>query len=367
MENIINWWNNLDPLTSEEKDLLSKCLCHVKNDRLEKTKMVKDFESMGLLNDVPLTSSEEDFIKLTDEFFSRMPNCNCTHLNKDLSFNSSCTAFINMLFDRLVDNDTLIITSDNEHPSLKKKIEEYPNKMILNHYTDIRQYNIDKIIRESVKYKEVFVYIIGTRNDTGEITPQDFFIELKKAFIKNNIKHTIVLDDVQGMFVVPRDYSMFDYVLGTGHAMVNNYDLGIMISNSYFGGYKAYNWGKDYLERLDILLKRQNKMNIFKQLLEQYYSKELDKNSNRAYAQRLSTPFIFYMKLENKIVSEEVTKLLSKINLLLPANTHSPTMFFRLRSHWFLLDNTLLPKCIKVIRYILDNDTIDIEAIRSMI
>lgn len=363
---IINWWNNLNPLSNEEKGILKKGLNHILSDRTEYIKQYGGKEEDYFLSDIPTFTEEEKFDILTNEFFNRMPFCNCNHTNKDLSFNISATSFINMLFNRYVDEDTLVISSDNEHPSVKNKLSECKNVLILSHYDIIRRYNLDYIINASKQYKKVFVYIIGTRNDTGEITPQNFFIDLKKEFIKNSIEHTLVLDDVQGMFVVPRDYTIFDYVIGTGHAMITNFDLGILISNHYIGGYKAYNWGKWYLERLDILLKRKDKMNMFSQVLEQYFSRDILKES-RCLAQPLSSPAIFYMKLEDKELDKDISVLLGNINLLVPDSSVSINTFIRLRSHWFLIDNTLLPKCIKAVKYIFEHNKLDKKELEDII
>lgn len=66
------------------------------------------------------------------------------------------------------------------------------------------------------------------------------------------------------MFFVPRDYSAFDYVIGTLHATYQGFDTGILIEKSYTLGKKAYNLGFEYLKRSDIILKRSEKTNLFK-------------------------------------------------------------------------------------------------------
>ena len=342
--NIIEWWNNLNPLTKQEQEILNTCLCH--NEKEKTPKEVLFAQKYGISN-VSKESSKEDFEILSMEYFNRMPFCNCNVASKDLSFEISATTFINKLFETYVDDETLVISSDSELNNSK-------NVLLLNHYTDIRGYNIEKVINESKKYKKTFVYIIGTRNDTGEITPQLFFEEMKKTFIENNIDHTIVLDDVQGMFLVPRDYSMFDYVIGTAHAICTGFDMGIMISNEYLTGKKAYNWGSKYLESLDIILKRQSKMNIFRDVLIQYYSRELV--DGKSLSQELVVPYIFHMKTKQFNLSENLLNSLHHINLLISNPTVSITNFIQLRSHWFIKDNTLLPKCINIIDNILKGE-----------
>ena len=349
--NIINWWNNLEPLTKQEERIIKTCLEHNLDDLTQSE--YEHIKEYGVSN-IPEITSNDKFNELTNEYFSLMPYCNCSSENKDLSFEVSATTFINKLFEIYVDDDTLVISSDSEHPNVKKQINKCKNTLILSHYTDIRGYNIEKIINESKKYKKVFVYIIGTRNDTGEITPQLFFEELKKTFINNNINHIIVLDDVQGMFLVPRDYRLFDYVIGTAHALSIGYDMGIMISNSYLTGIKAYNWGKEYLKSLSVILKRKNKMNIFRDVLIQYYSKYL--TDNNSLSQELVVPYIFYMKIPLLNISQEIIDNSHFINLLISAPKISPINFIQMRSHWFIKDTSLLPKCVNIIDNMLSSN-----------
>jgi hypothetical protein len=39
-----------------------------------------------------------------------------------------------------------------------------------------------------------------------------------------------MIDDVHGMFLIPRDYSIFDYILYTAHSLIPNYEMGFLIS-----------------------------------------------------------------------------------------------------------------------------------------
>jgi hypothetical protein len=150
--NIIEWWNNLNPLTEEEQSLINRRLCHTVEEMNDEEKAVAHIYCM---DKTPIESSKQDFEVLTNEFFNRMPFCNCNHLNKDLSFEISATTFINKLFETYVDDDTLVISSDSEHPNVRKNIDKCKNVIILNHYTDIRGYQIDKIIGESKRFKKV--------------------------------------------------------------------------------------------------------------------------------------------------------------------------------------------------------------------
>jgi len=36
------------------------------------------------------------------------------------------------------------------------------------------------------------------------------------------------------MFILPRDYEKYDYVIGTAHALIPGFNLGIVLSREYF-------------------------------------------------------------------------------------------------------------------------------------
>lgn len=353
MTNIFKWWNNLNPLTTSEKEILNFKLCH-------------DFNIINKVDYIlPKETSIENWNLLVSEYFNRMPDCNCSIYTHHLSFEVSATTFIDALFNKYVDNDTLVISTDSEHPNVKFRLNTCKNLITLSLHTDILSYNLNKLQNKIIKYKKVFVYIIGTRNNTGEITPQLFLKKLKEILIKNNIEYKFILDDVQGMFLVPRDYSLFDYVIGTAHAIVDGFDMGILISKTKEFGKEAYNWGSRYLESLDIILKRKDKMFLFKQICIQYFNKY---NSIIPYfITDDNVPYIYYFKTNNIYISKELAKTLSKYNLLVSDISFSCDSFIQMRCHKFIKDETLLDKAILVIDYLLKNNTINEEYVYSIL
>ena len=153
--NLIDWWINLNPLNyKEELALLS-----TRND-----------EYTG--NETDLPSNEE--------FFNRLPMCN---LSKPYSVrvDKCATTLIQGLFDTYIDDDTLVIYTENEHYKIKEILNTFKNRLVLS-YDDILKLNMSKIASSLSKFKKVFVYIIGTQLSSGEITPQYFFIKLKFDF-----------------------------------------------------------------------------------------------------------------------------------------------------------------------------------------
>lgn len=55
-------------------------------------------------------------------------------------------------------------------------------------------------------------------------------------------------------------------------------------------------------------------------------------------------------------ISSELYVALSNINLIIPSNDLLMNNFIQMRSHWFIKDKTSLPKCIKIIELLLNNN-----------
>lgn len=151
----------------------------------------------------------------------------------NLSFDSCATNIINNLFDSYVDKNTLVLTTDSEHDSVLKNLSKCQNKDFI-----IKNLTLDtEVLRKCSKFKKVFIYTIGTYCATGFILPDSMLQRIKSFLVKNKIQHIFVLDAVQEMFLFPRDYSIYDYVIGTAHALIPNYNMGILLSRKKNGKY----------------------------------------------------------------------------------------------------------------------------------
>ena len=313
MNNIVEWWLNAGRLNDMEMFILS-------NTRSEDAVLYSD----------------KEYKKMESEYFSRMPFSNISSKTHNIMFDTCATNHIKNLFKKYVNEDTLVITSMNEHNNVKELVNNCNNKLILNHYKDIITLNVDTIVTECKKYKKAFIYIIGTQISSGEITPQLFYETLKKQLVINNIEHIMVLDDVQGMFMVPRDYSIFDYVVGTAHALIEGYDMGILISRNNDFGIKAINWGYDYLELLDIMLKRKDLLNSFTQVMTQYFHYDLIKYGFSLFQN--TAPHIFAIKTNGMEFTEEMHSLLDNYCIRLEGigNDYVPNIFIRMRAQQYI-------------------------------
>lgn len=209
---------------------------------------------------------------LSQEYFKRLPYSMLNSDEYDIEFNKDCTTFINLLFDTYVDDDTTVITTTNEHPSVEKNFPKCKNIIYLDE-NDIRYLNFYKLL--NLKTSKVFVYIIGTHVRNGFYTPQDFYIKLRNELNLRNIKNVMVIDAVQELFLRPRDYTIFDYILGTAHAIVLPFDMGIMIhkkNDDIIKHTNEYNnCGKEYLKRLDIVLSKKYELNNFNHIMTDYF------------------------------------------------------------------------------------------------
>lgn len=280
MSELLDWYIDYDKFSEEEENLL-----------------------LSLREEEPNFTTDDEFKMLEDEFFNRMPFCNISSENRYLRFDVSGTAIIDKVFEKEVDDDTLVISTRFEHNAVWDALSRCKN---VYKFESLKNYDLNEIAKLLNKYKKVFVYIIGTQLMTGEITPQNFFIKLKSLLINHNKPHKMLIDDVHGMFITPRDYTLFDYVLYTAHSLVCDYNMGCLISKENDIGIPAYNWGKDYLKRLDLVLSRKEKLYMFKNILYQYFSEILE--SDRYNLIPATTQHIFSIETTGVYFTKKMCK-----------------------------------------------------------
>ena len=308
---LLQWWLNKDPLTSNEKKLIHS-------------------------NRPNYLIQNNKYMYLLDEYFDLMPFSHISSKTHTIKFLETATAFINQLFNKYVDDDTLVIWSNTEHDSVKKCMENVKHSIMLFDNKEIKNLSIDNILIEAKKYKKVFIYITGTQISTGKITSQTFFRKLKNALIDNNINHTMVIDDVHGMFIIPRDYSIFDYVLYTAHALITGFDMGFIIckkDDNIIQGYLPNNWMKKYLTCLKVVLKRQEKLRMFGNILAEYFAKYLKYPQFSLISN--SSPQIFSINLKNCTFTKDLYDTLAKYHIRLEGLDNNNT-YIRFRAAQFL-------------------------------
>ena len=305
------------------------------------SKVVEDLKAINTVRKCTTPANfatDFDYAKMEDEYFGLMPACNLTSDTHMITFENSGTDFIKQIFEQEVDDDTLVVSTKYEHNSVVDELKECKHVLLLDYNNDIlnRGLHFDALIDKMTGYKKVFVYVIGTQISTGQITPQGFFVDLKEELEKRNIKHKILLDDVHGMFMVPRDYSLFDYVLYTAHAIIPEFNMGMLISKNGEYGYKAYNWGVEYLPKLKKLLANKTELMQFKTIMTEYFYHFLCRPELSLYPH--SVNHIFAFRTENLYFTDAHYEELKEYGITLSEH-HTPISFVRIRFQEFLLQD----------------------------
>lgn len=323
---LIDWWINLEPLSVEEKKLLTSS----RNDEF----IDKIFT-----------------VSLTSEFIKRLPNCNLSN-EYQVRVDNCATNLIQSLFNTYIDDDTLVIYTENEHYKIKGILDAFKNKLVLS-YNDILKLNMSKIASQLSKFKKVFVYIIGTQLSSGEITSQYFFIKLKELLNTYKCQYKLILDDVHGMFFVPRDYSIFDYIIGTTHALIPSYHMGILIGKENMDkfGRIQYQWEDEYLRALDVLLKRKEKIYQFKYIMEQSLAKIISEGKCHLLTQ--TAPHLFTLKTDQLQYNQEFKDELDKYGIRLEG-VNEELKYILCRVSQFIINPNILKEGIETLNIVLN-------------
>lgn len=334
MENknlIIEEWLTIDSFTKNELEIITR-------DRPEPDLNKFDEFSNNLM---------------TKNFFNLLPYSHLNYKTHKISFFEHATDAINKLFESYIDNETLVIVSNNEHENVIKNYKQCKNVYILDFDREIIPCKLDKLYIECSKYKKIFVYIIGTQVSNGIITPQLFFEELKNWLVLNNKDHKLIIDDVHGLFIVPRDYRIFDYIIYTCHALLTQFDMGILIAKQSLNvvGYHYFNWGMSYLEALKIVFKHPLKFYNFKYIMNQYFEKEIA--SNKLILNKNTVPHIFAPEIKglnlNKSEFDEIFYELKKYDMRIEGefdenNKCNSRLYLRIREgQYFTHPERLIP------------------------
>ena len=283
---IIEEWFNVDAFSSNEVSIL----------KMHRPELIEKYD----------IDSEK---LMTNRFFKLLPYGHINYNTYEISFFEHATDIINCLFSQKVDNDTLVIVSNNEHENVIKNYVQCKNIYILDFDTEIIPCKLDNLYAECSKYKKIFVYVIGTQVSNGIITPQLFFKKLKDWLILNQKEHTITIDDVHGLFIIPRDYTIFDYIVYTCHALITQFDMGILIAKrpSELVGYHYLNWGNAYLNAIEIVFRHLIKFYNFKNIMCQYFEEEIAEKKltlNTNVAPHIFAPEIHKLNLSKKDFDE---------------------------------------------------------------
>lgn len=328
MEDIIEWWINYQKLSDIDSLLLNQV----------RPKLIE--------------IDHDEYARYERKLFELMPMSNIDRSTRKLTVSECATDFINQLFDKYVDDNTLVITSSCEHDNVKSRVRNCKNFIELDYYDEIQKCKIQEVISSAKKFSKVFIYIIGTQISTGEITPQIFFTSLINKLQLYKIPYTLVLDDVHGMFLVPRDYSIFDYVICTAHALIREFDMGLLISKQGEFGQRIINWNKSYLEALRVLLARESKLRLFSYIMEEYFADKLNSEDYSVFTH--TSPHIFSLKVRNHRFTRDMYEELFKYEIRLEGDLDSNEIVIRFRGAQFIKRPEFLREGLKLLEAMLE-------------
>lgn len=290
-------WVDWNPLTTDEMSLL------------------RSHYDFNIQNN---TKNDDLNYTLKKEFFNLLEGNNNLYDIFNIQVANNATDIITSLFEKYVDDDTIIISTNCEHPSVNSNLDKYQNKIILNYEQTVHnpKYKNNFFIpdfSECKKFKRAFIYIVGTFVGFGSITPNQYYLDIKNILENMGLETILVCDDVQGMFLIPRDYSIFDYVVGTGHAMAIYHNMGILLAkDKLLSDYiTTSNDALDlYLKKINIVLKRKEKINIFSRVVgdsfKQYINLPIIKNDVSNNFERANN--LYTIQIRNKIFNEKEEK-----------------------------------------------------------
>ena len=84
--------------------------------------------------------NNKKFAKMEKQFFSLIDTNSIDSNRNSISFDRSATRLIDKLFHHYVTKDTLVISSRDEHPSVRKNLKKSKNKYILTKSTEKSHY-----------------------------------------------------------------------------------------------------------------------------------------------------------------------------------------------------------------------------------
>lgn len=287
-------------------------------------------------------SFKEDFdskewINIQNKYKSLLPYGSLTAFHLEVA--DRVSFFIKKIFSEYVTNDTFVIHSSFEHPNVEKELAKVEHKKQLL-YDQIISFNFEGFLTEykASGCKEIFVYVPGASTCTGQIVPQYFYTSIKEACNKYDIPCMMVCDDVHGMFITSRNYSIFDFILYTCHSFISNFDMGMLWSkHNKKLGYTNIERAETYYNNLTLFLSKLDKIRIFPLLLAEYFAEELaDPKYVELYTN--TSCHIFALKTKGLIFNQKYFDLCDKYNVRL-GKTRSFINFMRFRIQEFILED----------------------------
>lgn len=265
-----------------------------------------------------------------------------------------CRILIKKLFETYVDKDTLVITSSHDHQTVTDLVGD--NKHIVNAFEAINEPDkaVEKIITSFKKSKclKIFFIMVATAPQIAITIPQEFFNKVKQSFINNKIPHIMILDDCQSIFIIDKNYEIFDGFLATSHVLSPLLSrLGLLFTKlPQKIGYRNKQTLNDFYSKLEVIKSTANKASKFNELLYNYFKPTLSKTGFDVFESE--SPHQFSIHLPDVINNLYNNRFLSYGIIFNPVNARNN--FLRLRYHEIVIQDSnefikVLPEIKKVL------------------
>lgn len=302
-------------------------------------------EEKDILRNYYFDNYENDDVSLDDSEYQNLSKLCKTLIRSPLSdkyrieVGPSCRYLINRLVNTYVDDNTLVLTTEQEHSSVKNALKEVKNLMVLNVDSLYLYETYDKVIKEfkNKKCDKVFLLMAGTLPGTFEVINQKFFTNLKATLLQNNIPSLFILDDCQGCGFIVRSYDLFDGILATGHVFIPGFDMGILFTklNKKIGYFNKAGL-KHLVEKISIILKHRDKALAFNDLLSEYFDYELNKLGFEKFNNQALHKFAF--KITNNTFTQKQYDDLIKYKVRI-SDSHTPITNISIRCHEIMIQD----------------------------
>lgn len=223
------------------------------------------------------TTTDPEYLNLTT-FYNRLLNLTDKYR---VEVDCNCTSLIEKLFARYVNADTFVLTTEQEHPAVKAYLPA-KNTFIISINELDNPLAISQIITKfrQTSYKKLFLIMSGVVAGSSKIIKQSFFEQLKVELNKAHIPHLFVLDDCQGLFMTPRNYAIFDAILGTAHVIVRyGFSMGILFTKLPDRiGYINKASLKAFINKLKYVFNHKAEATRFNTIVHSFLGNEIDGN-----------------------------------------------------------------------------------------
>ena len=267
-----------------------------------------------------------------------------------------CRFLTEKLLKTYVDSDSLVITSNSDHNTTLDLLNSYNTCIIdRNKIKDNQELVIENIITEfkNGHYKKLFFIMVSTVSQLCVSIDEGFFAKLKAVLVKEQIPHIMVLDSCQDIFIIKKNYEIFDAFLATSHVLSCLLPkVGLLFTKlpKQVGFVNTEILNLIY-PKLEIVNKYKDKAIIFNNLMHEYFKPTMERLNFNIFENE--TPHQFSIALPNTIIQDKWDIQFAPYNIRFnPINSNFN--FVRLRYHELIIqDSSKLLEALKSLKSIL--------------